>query len=111
MLKRGSSGDRGVLFPQSSYPSSPGVAQGNVPTQFPAEEEAMVLKTYQRILVHAYIVASDETVLAERLGFPVKAVMDWFSGDAPVSPDGVSALGGYRVGRALLDQIKRRHRR
>jgi hypothetical protein len=66
------------------------------------------------------IIAGDETVLAERLGFPVRAVVDWLLGDAPIpteaflrAVDIVLTASRKQVedNRALLDQIKRRHRR
>lgn len=70
------------------------------------------------MLAQACIVVGDETVLAERLEVPVKALVEWLLGDAPVPPDVFPraldiVLTGTRKqvedNGALLDRIKRRH--
>jgi hypothetical protein len=90
-------------------------------TFLPYLEEAMgTRETYQRILAQACIVAGDETMLAERLHVPVKAVVDWLLGVTPVPTE--IFLGAVDIvstatrkqnedNRALLAQIRQRHRR
>jgi hypothetical protein len=77
-------------------------------------------QTYHEVLVQACIVAGDETVLAKRLGLPLIAVVDWLVGDVPIPTDAFLravdiVLTDTRKqvvdNRAMLDQIKRKHRR
>jgi hypothetical protein len=72
------------------------------------------------MLAQACIVAGDETALATRLNVPVRAVVDWLLGYAPVPKevfprvvDIVLSASRKQVedNRALIEQIKRRHRR
>jgi hypothetical protein len=77
-------------------------------------------EAYQKVLERACIIAGHETALAKQLQVPVWALVDWLLGDAPVPPevflravDVVTAANRKKVkdNRALLDQIKLRHRR
>jgi hypothetical protein len=78
-------------------------------------------------LLEACLIAGDETALAQKLGVPVMSVVDWLLGDTPVPNDAfllavdiVLAQTRKQVQEnrkqiqdnwALLERIRRRHRR
>jgi hypothetical protein len=77
-------------------------------------------ETYQKTLVQACAVAGDEGVLAKKLRIPVSVLVDYLLGERAVPADvflkaADVVLGSTRKrnaeSRALLEQIKRRHRR
>jgi hypothetical protein len=75
--------------------------------------------TYQKVLLRACLVAGDETALAQHLDVPVMSVVSWVLGDSQCPPDVflravdlvlTSTRKQVLDNRALLDEIRARHR-
>ena len=75
--------------------------------------------TYQKVLLRACLVAGDKTALAKHLGVPVMSVVSWILGDSQCPSDVflravdlvlTSTRRQVEDNRALLDQIRARHR-